>query len=221
MLVLALDTALAATQIALLDGAHGTILASRSLPMATGHAEILVPAIEECLAEAGCDYTTLQRIAVTIGPGSFTGVRIALATARALGLALHLPVIGVTTLEALAYPHLHRASPVLAALDARRDEIYAALFSPDGETLLPPSLTSVAEFAARLPAAPLLAVGSAAALLAETSRLITVAAPSPLPPIDAVARIAAGRTPADHPPSPLYLRAPDAKPQTASLARTP
>jgi tRNA threonylcarbamoyladenosine biosynthesis protein TsaB len=211
MIVLALDTALAAAQAAVLDG--DAVLAAETRPMATGHAEALVPLVEAVLASAGKRYADLDRIAATVGPGSFAGVRIALSAARALGLALGKPVVGVTTLAALAFGR----GEATAVIDARRNGIYLQQFSFNaamGEA----SVQSVAEAAAALPRDARL-VGSGAPLLAALRPDATVLAAPAYPPIEAVARLGRDLDPAAAPPRPLYLRPPDAKPQGPALAR--
>ena len=100
MLILALDTALAACSVALWG--EGRILAHKSEDMARGHSERLIPMVLEVMHEAGVGFAAVTQIAATVGPGSFTGVRIALAAARGLALARHVPLIGVTTLEVVA-----------------------------------------------------------------------------------------------------------------------
>lgn len=221
MLTLALDTALPATQVALYDSASANVVAALSLPMATGHAEALMPAVEECLRQAGIGYAHLARIGVTIGPGSFTGVRIALSAARAMALALAVPVVGITTLDALTAPHLGRNGAVLVVNDARRGEVYAQLTASDGTILVPPALLTPPEVIACLPPGPLLVIGSGAGLICALYRDAIRGDPSPLPAIAVIARLAAYADISPHPPRPLYLRAPDAKPQTPLLAITP
>lgn len=219
MLILALDTALPATQVALFDASANHILASRSLPMATGHAEALLPTVEICLAEARRTYRDLARIAVTTGPGSFTGVRIALSAGRALGLALEIPVIGISTLEIFANPHLGQGLPVLAALDARREEIYAALYDEHGKMLLAPDLTTITALLPRLPVGQLIIAGSAAGLFTAQGDPRLIGKPATVPPLESLVRLAVHADPREHPPKPLYLREADAKPQQNTLAR--
>lgn len=221
MIVLALDTALAATQLAVYDAERDVILAAMSQPMATGHAEVLLPLAEDCLRQAGLSYSAITRIGVTVGPGSFTGVRIALSAARAMALALAIPAIGITTLEALAAPTLTGDTPVLAAIDARRGEIYALLLAKSGEILIPPCLITPRDLALLLPPGPIMAVGSGTALIGPLHAAITISEAPVLPVIDVIARLAAKAGAGDRPPVPLYLRAPDAKPQAAILPGRP
>jgi len=206
MIILALDTCLTACSVAILDGER--VLAARSEPMARGHQERLAPLTAEIIAQAGLAFAELERIGVTLGPGSFTGLRVGLAFAKGLGAALSIPVVGVGVLEALAagLPGL-----VFAVMDAKRGQIYLQAFE-DGRPLMAPDALDLGTAAARLAelsgGRPATLVGPGAALLAEVLadvRLIALDHPDPV----AVARLAAARAPT--PPRPLYLRAPDAK----------
>jgi len=206
--ILALDTCLTACSVALLDA--GTVLAARSEAMPKGHQERLASLIAEVMDLAGVDFRQLTRIGVTIGPGSFTGLRVGLAFAKGLGAALGVPVVGVGTLEALAAGH---PGFVAAVIDARRDQVYLQVFE-DGAALTAPDALPLETAAARLAevwsggAATL--VGSGAPLLAPVlpaARVLTPEGPDPV----AVARLAARGSAPVHPPRPLYLRAPDAR----------
>ncbi len=183
----------------------------------TGHAEQLMDVIAESLAAAGKTYSDLTEIAVAVGPGSFTGIRVGVSTARGLALALKLPSIGVGTLEAIAEETraLVPARSVMVAIDARRDEVYTAAFDADGIEIAEPAVTSL-EAASRLLvtlADPVLA-GSAAPMLAQhAGGAHDVASTLSTADIGAYARLAARRGMAGPRPKPLYLRAPDAKPQ--------
>src|SRR3954469_22770424 len=107
MRVLAIDTALEACSAAVLDTEHGTV-ASESLPMLRGHAEALMPLIARVMAQADMPFASLDRIAVTTGPGSFTGLRVGISAARGIALASGKPAIGLTTLSAYAAPYIHQ-----------------------------------------------------------------------------------------------------------------
>jgi tRNA threonylcarbamoyladenosine biosynthesis protein TsaB len=212
-MLLALDTSGPAAQVALL-GAGGALLSARSEPMATGHAERLLPLVEEVLEGAGARYADLTRVGVTIGPGSFTGVRIALAAARALGQALGVPVVGVSTLVALAAEG-ERDMPVLAVVDARRGEVYAEMAGPGG---FGARVAPIAAVVASITARRYRAVGSGADLIAQADPR---AAPTfrAVPDVATIVRLAAAADPGAAPAMPLYLRAPDAKPQAGALPR--
>ena len=124
MIVLSIDTTLEACQAAVLDGDR--VLASASEPMQRGHQERLAPMVAEVMASAGVEFTALGRVGVTVGPGSFTGVRVGLAFAKGLGLALGIPCIGVGALDALAATAGSSAvgGKLAAAIDARRGQVY-------------------------------------------------------------------------------------------------
>src|SRR5262245_44664761 len=110
MRVLAIDTALEACAAAVLDTASGAVLASESLPMARGHAEALMPLIAQVMDAAAIDFSSLDRVAVTVGPGSFTGLRVGIAAARGIALAAGKPAVGLSTLAVLAAPHIAAAA---------------------------------------------------------------------------------------------------------------
>jgi tRNA threonylcarbamoyladenosine biosynthesis protein TsaB len=209
MIVLGLDTALGACSAAVTR--DGQPLAVISEGMARGHQERLGGVVRAVMAEAGLDFAALDRIGATVGPGSFTGLRVGLAFAKGLGLALARPCIGVGTLEALAASD---PGPGLTAavIDAKRGQVYLQLFDR-GAALMAPDALPLGLAAARLAelwrGGPLRLVGPGAALLAGIGREVEVferAAPSPL----AVCALAAAK-PANVPARPLYLRAPDAK----------
>lgn len=200
MIVLAIDTALAACSAALVR--DGVALAAMSEPMERGHAERLASLVDALMRSAGVAFDSVDRIAVTVGPGSFTGVRVGLSFARGLALALGKPCVGVSTLEALAGEgDGQRASVVKSA-----GEVFFALYNGDAARV-PPGRFTIEEASALAPAGAAIH-GPAAALLTRPGLIIAEMAHAD--PI-VVARLAAGRDPAAHPPAPQYLRAPDAK----------
>jgi tRNA threonylcarbamoyladenosine biosynthesis protein TsaB len=208
LILLALDTALDACSVALVDGAR--VLACRTEAMERGHQERLAPMVAEAMATAALPFSALERIAVTVGPGSFTGLRVGLAFAKSVALALDVPCVGVGTLEALvaSRPEAETAPQAAAALDARRGHVYLQVFER-GEAVSEPANLPIPEAQAKLQAlgfgAEALLVGSGAALLGGE------AAPDRIDPV-AMARLAAGRPARPGTmPAPLYLRAPDAK----------
>ncbi len=216
MRVLGLDTATSGCSAALWD--DGRVTARRAEPMARGQAEALVPMVEAVLADAGLGFADLDRIAVTVGPGAFTGLRIALAAARGFALAAGVPVIGLTTFEALAHalPEAERQGrTVLVAVDSRRAEPFLQLFDANLAPLGEPVLLAPADVPAWLPPAliggPLLVAGDGAALLKpvlEGRPEVAYAAGSGLPDAAVVAALGAQRA-EGLPPQPLYLRPPD------------
>ena len=182
MKVLALDTCLDACSAAVCD--DGRTLAVTSEPMSRGHQERLAPMVAEVMAEAGCEFATLDRIAVSVGPGSFTGLRVGLAFAKGLALALDRPCIGVGTLEALAIS-VRRPGFVVACIDARRGQVYLQAFV-DGEAVMAPDVlpadTAAARVAELFPGGPAMLAGSGAPLLQAVlpmALLATDARPDP------------------------------------------
>src|SRR6476619_7698344 len=146
MRVLAIDTALEACSAAVLDTGGG-ITASESVAMTRGHAETLMPLIARVMNSAGIEFANLDRIAVTTGPGSFTGLRVGIAAARGIALAAGKPAIGLSTLAAFAAPLIAADDriPVVAAIDARHDHVYLQVFGPGGRTLVTPRVVSLRE----------------------------------------------------------------------------
>lgn len=202
-MILAIDTCLFACSAAVVQ--DGAVLAGRVEPMSRGHQERLAPLVAEIMAEAGVAFDQLDRIAVTVGPGSFTGLRVGLAFAKGLSAALAIPAVGVGSLEALAQPHKGR---VFAVLDAKRGQVYLQAFA-DGAAVSAPDALPIETAAARVAElAPDILVGTGAALLAQmrpSAQAIAVDHADPA----AIAALGASRSPV--PPHPLYLRAPDAK----------
>jgi len=222
MRVLAIDTALAACSAAVLDTEHGGIVAAESLPMTRGHAEALMPLVARVMDQAGIAFSDLDRVAVTTGPGSFTGLRVGIAAARGIALAADKPAVGLSTLTAYAAPHMAEddSVPVVAAIDARHGHVYLQVFGPGGRTLTAPRLAPLREAVQAASAAPTCIVGSAAqsvaAALSQADAAPAAVDARPAPDIAWVARIGAGLPEGQSPPRPQYLRAPDAQPQNAA-----
>jgi tRNA threonylcarbamoyladenosine biosynthesis protein TsaB len=226
MRVLAIDTALEACSAAVLDTERAAVAARESRPMLRGHAEALIPLIARVLERAGLDIAEIDRIAVTTGPGSFTGLRVGIAAARGIALATGKPAVGLTTLAAYAAPFIAAddTQPVVVAIDARHGHVYLQVFGPGGRTIVAPRLAPLREaLRASATGAPRL-VGTAATMLAAAwpagERPPTAIEQRAAPDIDWVARLGAAAAETASPPKPLYLRAPDAQPQDAAqLAR--
>lgn len=204
-MILSIDTCLGASSVAVLDGER--VLAARSEPMTRGHQERIGVLAREAALEAGVAFADLDRIGVTVGPGSFTGLRVGLAFAKGLATALSIPCVGVNTLESLAFGVPGFAA---AVIDARMSQVYLQVFA-DGVSLMAPDALGLGEAAARLAelysGGPATLVGSGASLLADAltgAMVLTPAAPDPV----AVARLASARPAPSHSPRPLYLRAP-------------
>jgi len=169
MLILAIDTALDACAAAVLDTEAGELIAQESQAMKRGHAEALMPLIGRVIAASGTAFTNLDRIAVTTGPGSFTGLRVGLSAARGIALAANIPVVGVTTLTAYAAPIVSQnlEPPVVSAIDARHDHVYLQVVSGNGSALVRPRVAPIEEtLNAWRFGAPYI-VGNAANILAE------------------------------------------------------
>jgi tRNA threonylcarbamoyladenosine biosynthesis protein TsaB len=203
--LLAVDTALGACSVALIDG--GRTLAHRFMSMERGHAEALAPMVEDAMA--GHAFGSLDRLAVTTGPGTFTGQRVGLAFMRGLRVALDIPLVGITTLAAMAAQAKAEtgAARAIALHDAKRDEVYIAFDAPE----VLPFDAAVARLRALVSDAPMALAGTAASracdALANGFVLSKVRQPDAL----WVARLAQSAATPDAPPKPLYLRAPDAK----------
>ena len=222
MRVLAIDTALSACAACIWQAGGGELLASETIPMERGHAEALLPLIDRLSSHTEGGFEGLDRVAVTVGPGSYTGLRVGIAAARGIGLAAGIPVIGVATLSAYLAPLMagDQRGLYAAAIDARHGQIYIQALAPGGRAIIPPSLMTYREALRLLGSGPLLVTGSAAAMLAAEARAhgveALVAAASPAPDIAWVARLGAIADPNQALPKPLYLREPDAKPQAGA-----
>ena len=220
MRVLAFDTTQAACSVAVYDSDAGDCVSHRLEKMQRGHAEALPGMIGNVMDRAGLDYAAIDRLAVTTGPGTFTGVRIGLAAARGAALALDIPVCGIGSLEAVAAAIEAPAdTPVLAAFDARRGEVYAQLFEDD-KAKTAPRLVSVDEAAGLAGRKRAIVAGTAASMLAQRAGNLTPASACPLPDARTVARLAAGRTDTGKTAEPVYLRKADAKPQVQLVRST-
>src|SRR6202790_3485836 len=227
MLILAIDTALDACAAGVLDTDAGKLIALESLAMKRGHAEALMPLIARVMKASGVAFAALDRIAVTTGPGSFTGLRVGLSAARGIALAAGKPVVGLTTLTAYAAPMVSESGehPVISAIDARHDQVYFQVVSGNGSSLIRPRVAPVEEaLAASRFGAPYL-VGNAAKILAD--RWPAHATPpfkveaQPAPDITWVAWLGAAVSPNTAPARPYYLRAPDAKLPREPLQKAP
>ncbi|WP_217575130.1 tRNA (adenosine(37)-N6)-threonylcarbamoyltransferase complex dimerization subunit type 1 TsaB [Mesorhizobium sp. GbtcB19] len=219
MKLLAIDCAANLCAACVYDAGAGKELGREVRDLGKGHAEHLMAVIETALQTGGVGYPDLDAVAVSIGPGSFTGLRVGVSTARGLALALKIPAIGVTTLEALAaegaYAFPGRA--VLAALDAGREEIHAALYDGALVETYGPSVTTLSEAVSMAIGAEAVLVGTAApAITAAAGRAFATGPVAVTADIATYARLASARKPGEK-PKPLYLRGADAKPQAGFI----
>lgn len=231
MNVLAFDTCFSACSVALdLPRAGGArTLWSEFAIMETGHAEALMPMIDRVMHAAGAAFADIDRIVVTHGPGTFTGVRTGIAAARGLRLATGAKIVGVSSLfpaGMLAPTRIPACigddDAVLVAMDARKGMVYAQVIDIDANELTDPVLLDAADAAALAPRHRLFAVGTAAGAVAEAAAAAgrVIAADHPrMSPEDHLPNAAyliglASRKACAGPLHPLYLRAPDAKPQS-------
>ena len=218
MRILAIDTATSACSAAVWQ--EGGVAAQRFEAMSRGQAEALMPMVKDVMANAGAGFADLDLIAVTVGPGAFTGIRIGLAAARAMALSAALPILGVTTLEAVAHAQAVLDGPLLVALDSKREDVYVQIFDAARTPLIEPRATMPEDVPALLPEGPLAIAGDAAATVvaaigAGAVDLNRLHGPD-IPEAAVVAGIAAARTEKQmlkqtlDAPAPLYLRPPDA-----------
>lgn len=216
VLTLAIDCSARFCAVALHDAGADMILASANPDIGRGHAEQLPAVLQSVLADADVDLSRVGRIGVTIGPGSFAGIRVGVAFARGLALALRVPAVGVGSLEAIAVPAARQLrKPVMAVLDARRGHVWAIIVDADG-VLIEPACELSPEAAAALALEHGCAItGSGAALLSYIDNTLAAGIVGELvaPEIEDVARLAATLDPAANPAEPRYLRDADAKPQ--------
>jgi len=224
---LALDTSMGACSVAVLrDDGAGHALIARDVEMARGHAEALMPMVAEAMAEAKLRFDELDLIAATQGPGSFTGVRIAIAAALGLALVTRAKLYGTDSLTVMARTALaigmNPKGPFAVAVDARRSMLYFGLYDEMGQRLDGPLLVAPDEAVDLLPNALSVAVGSGAVLLADAAarrgRFLDAKLPELQPNAAALAEIARSSDESFPTLRPLYLRPPDAKPQTPLMA---
>jgi tRNA threonylcarbamoyladenosine biosynthesis protein TsaB len=230
MIVLGLDTATKACSAAVWK--QGAVLARECVPMERGHTEALIPMVERVLGAAALAFRDLDLIAVTVGPGAFTGLRVGLAAARGIALAADIPCIGVTTLEAIAaaVPRQEQDERiVLVVLETKRGDFYAQAFSPEGIGLAAPRVVDATALPDLVQVREAVVAGdAAAAVIAElraagvVAELATVAE---FADAGVVADIAARRFLAKEgplqPPSPLYVRRPEAQLAVSGGRRRP
>lgn len=223
MIVLAFDTALDACSVAICE--EGRTLAHRHELLSKGHAELLLPMIQSAMAEAALDYKDLDLLAVTVGPGTFTGLRVGLSAARGIALTTGLRVAGVSTLAAIADGAWQSGvadadTPIIVLHDARRQELfYQVLQSRDDLSPPAPATAPIGSVVSIVPPGPVTIIGSGASCVDEEILAQCPEARLPTAPTnpDAVhvagigERLARSGLVSDQPPDPLYLRMPDAR----------
>jgi tRNA threonylcarbamoyl adenosine modification protein YeaZ len=226
LLVLAIDTALDQTAVCILDSIKGTLLARHAEPMQRGHAEALMPMVAQCFADAGIERDAIERVAVTVGPGSFTGLRIGISAARGIALGLGLPVVGIGTMAAFAADALMRLpdNPVAVVLDAKNDQVYLQFMASNGVAQSEAAALPVADAARLLRQRPATLIGTAAeAMRLACSRMgvvLKIVTSGPGPDIGRIAQIGAVADPKRNAALPVYVRPPAVSqpaPQTGLL----
>ena len=219
MTLLAIDTCAEACAVAVDTGARRVL---RSETIGRGHAERLFGMIQSTMAEADTPFAALQRIAVTVGPGSFTGLRVGVAAARGLALATGVPAIGFTTLAVHAATARREGwtGVVLAILAARGDSLYGQLFGALGEELSEPTADHAGSFAALAERHRAGLAGSGAALVAAVlgadARILHNRA---IVDVGDLADLGVHARPPVAPPRPVYVKAPDAEPMSQRMTQ--
>lgn len=222
MNILAFDTCFGACSVAVGRGLGGPQPQTVDLdaPMLSGHAEHLMPMIADVMTRAGLSFTDLDRVAVTTGPGTFTGTRTGIAATRALALATGCATVGLSSLAVMAAACAASSTPLAVVVDARRGEVYLQTFA-NGAPLSEPEIVTIESAANAGPEGPITFAGSGAAAVAEVAlrrgRSATAIEPDLLPRAADMLAMAIRMPPSDTPLRPLYLRPPDAKPQTANI----
>jgi tRNA threonylcarbamoyl adenosine modification protein YeaZ len=226
MKLLAVDSAASLCAACVWDTAAGHELGRSVADIGKGHAERLMATIAEALQAAAADYSDIGALAVSTGPGSFTGVRVGVSTVRGLALALKIPAIGVTTLDAIAAEagSAFPIRPVMVAIEAGRGDLYVALYDASGKMSYDARVSNFADALALAVANAPVLCGTAAGKIAEAARplVLDIGPAIATADIATYARLAAERGPSSIKPAPFYLREPDAKPQAGFiLPRSP
>ena len=211
---------MAACSVCVYDAGPGLVLGSRHAFMERGQAEALAPMVQDTMVLAGVAFKDLARIAVTTGPGTFTGVRIGLAMARGLGVALNIPITGINSLAAIACNETEIDLSIVVAVDARANEIYFAAYDQSGHEITPPVIVALAEAHKFMPNHSVKVLGTAAELLLNKldGQQHVRSDAGDLPVAANFVKRAAGIPPSAAPPEPLYLRPPDVKPQDPKIS---
>jgi tRNA threonylcarbamoyladenosine biosynthesis protein TsaB len=217
--ILAIDTALGACSACVLDAGEPDPVAIEQTAMDRGHAEALMPMIERVMAATEGGFSSLDRVAVTIGPGSYTGLRVGISAARAIAFAAGIPAVGVSTLAASAAPLIGREGGrvVAAALDARHGQVWFQALNAQGKQLVSVRQVNHRDAARAIGAGPVSLVGSAALAVANEAWAIGLDAivvdDRKAPDVIWVAHLGLIADPETAPPRPLYLKPPETTPQ--------
>lgn len=208
-MILVIDTSGPVCAAGIFDAGGKVLVAAKSETLGKGHAERLIPMIDELLSESGLSLKDMTRVGVTVGPGSFTGIRVGVAAARGFALSLGIPAVGITTLQVVAEQVLEidPPAPVVAAIDAGRAEIFAQAFLPGGVVLTEPAAYDHDAVRLMIDRFGAIAVGSGVEAMAGREH-----GPDAYP-LDRIGRIAE-RLPEDARANPVYIRGAGAKPQT-------
>lgn len=221
MKLLAIDCSAALCAACIFDAGSSQELGRAVEDIGKGHAERLMAVVEDALGAAGITYADLGAIAVSVGPGSFTGIRVAISAARGFALALSIPAIGVSTLEAIAAESraLLGNRPLFVALASGPDRVQCAGYDAAGRLWHEPSLIETREAAeiVRGSGAALAGTGAASIAAALDGLPLDVGSQAATADIAVYARLAAAHGPSAEKPRPLYLREPDAKPQAGFI----
>lgn len=219
MRILAIDTALGACSACVLDEGADQPLALESLAMERGHAEALMPLIERVMNQVEGGFFSLDRVAVTVGPGSYTGLRVGVSAARAIAFAADIPAVGVTTVAAVAAPLVGREGGrvIAAALDARHGQVWFQALSSEGRQLVSLRQVGYRDAARAIGSGPVSLAGSGALAVANEAWAIgldaVVVDDARAPDVIWIAKLGLIADPAAAPPRPLYLKAPETTPQ--------
>lgn len=219
MRILAIDTALGACSACVLDEGADQPLALESLAMERGHAEALMPLIERVMDQVEGGFSSLDRVAVTVGPGSYTGLRVGVSAARAIAFAADIPAVGVTTVAAVAAPLVGREGGrvIAAALDARHGQVWFQALSSEGRQLVSLRQVGYRDAARAIGSGPVSLAGSGALAVANEAWAIgldaVVVDDARAPDVTWIAKLGLIADPAAAPPRPLYLKAPETTPQ--------
>jgi tRNA threonylcarbamoyladenosine biosynthesis protein TsaB len=222
-MLLALETSDRLCAACLYDEATRELLTSEILDIGRGHAELLMGVIDTVLARSGVKFSQLTSVATCIGPGSFTGIRVGVSAAIGFSIALGIPKIGITSLQALATQAAQTADSkdLLVLIDAHRGDVYAQRFSSNGEALTVATQISVADLVQQVDFSDVTLCGSGVAALRTLHPTAAFNSLSELvyPVVESIA-LAASNPALQLPVKPLYLRRPDAKPQASyTIAR--